>query len=172
MLSGCDCIAGIRLCAFTQNGHNAVWQDAHQCVVKVSSPSHQGGKTPLRQHTLCKITVQQSKLECVHALTQNEHNAFRQDEHQGVAKVSSPSYPLPHSLLLDTTEAKTPCKDPRASGAGGAGALTDDICRYWHTSAYVSIRQRAGRASQTISAGALTDDICFPSCSGSPRSVC
>jgi hypothetical protein len=167
LLSRCDCIAGIRVCAFTQNGHNAAWQDAHQCVAKVSSPSH-----PLPH--CCSILLSVCGLNagmrpC--ALTQNEHNAFRQDAHQCVAKVSSPSHPLPHSLLLDTTEAKTACKDsrasgngcegedtshpllldtteaktackdPRASGAGGAGALTDDICRYRDTSAYVSIRQ-------------------------------
>ena len=88
LLSGCDCIAGMRLCAFTQNGHTAVWR----------------------------------------ADTKRAQRFPAMDEHQCVAKVSSPSHPLPHSLLLDTTEAKTPCKDPRASGAGGPGALTDDIC--------------------------------------------
>ena len=143
LLSGCDCIAGIWLCALTQNEHNAVWQEAQQCVAKVSSPSHPFPHccSEILLTVCCLIAGMRP---C--ALTQNEHNAFRQDEHQCVAKVSSPSHPLPHSLLLDTKLAKTPCKDPGAYGAGGAGALTDDICRYRHTSADVSIRQRTKRA--------------------------
>jgi hypothetical protein len=36
----CCFMAGTRLCAVTQNEHNAFWQGAHQCVARASSPSH------------------------------------------------------------------------------------------------------------------------------------
>jgi len=40
LLNVCCFMAGTRLCAVTQNEHNAFWQGAHQCVARASSPSH------------------------------------------------------------------------------------------------------------------------------------